>query len=268
MKHKKSAGHQARKRFGQNFLHDKQIIQRIIQAINAHSDDNLVEIGPGLGALTEPLLQQVKQLQVIELDRDLVPILKTQFFTYQGLHIHQADALEFDFSQLASNLPLRIVGNLPYNISTPLIFHLLKSAHLIQDMHFMLQQEVVTRLSANPNNKNYGRLSIMVQYYCQVEPLFSVPPTAFNPAPKVDSAIVRLIPHQQKPHIAKDEAHFAQIVRTAFQMRRKTLRNNLKNNIDTEQLAKLGIDSHLRPENISLKDYVSISNALCCSGSP
>ncbi len=255
-------GHQARKRFGQNFLQDEQIIARIMRSINAKVDDNLVEIGPGLGALTEKLLSQVAQLQVVELDRDLIPILRTKFFSYEGLQIYQADALEFDFSQLSNNKSLRLVGNLPYNISTPLIFHLLNSSCLIQDMHFMLQKEVVERLAAGPNSKLYGRLSIMAQYHCQVESLFEVPPSAFSPAPKVDSAIVRLTPYTQKPDVAHNPSQFASIVREAFHMRRKTLKNNLKSRISCEQLAELGIDSSLRPENISLQDYVAISNAL------
>lgn len=262
MSSKQKAGHQARKRFGQNFLQDKRIIERIINAIAPKEDDSLVEIGPGLGALTEPLLQKAGKLDVVEIDRDLIPVLKTQFFSFSGFNIHHSDALEFDFTSLKQDKPLRLVGNLPYNISTPIIFHLLKQPDIILDMHFMLQKEVVERLAANPGGKDYGRLSIMAQYHCKVEQLFVVPPTAFKPEPKVDSAIVKLTPHTQKPYLAHDEKQLAHVVREAFHMRRKTLKNNLKSIISSDELDKLGIDSSLRPEKISLKEYVSIANKL------
>jgi 16S rRNA (adenine1518-N6/adenine1519-N6)-dimethyltransferase len=198
---KKPAGHQARKRFGQNFLHDQGVIGRIIRQINPKQGDHLVEIGPGQGALTDHLLSAANELDVVELDRDLIPILRTMFFRYDDLRIHEADALKFDFSSLKNDdRPLRIVGNLPYNISTPLIFHLLAHAGLIQDMHFMLQKEVVERMSAGAGENNYGRLGIMTQYFCKVQALFVVGPGAFNPAPKVDSAIVRLTPYKELPH--------------------------------------------------------------------
>jgi 16S rRNA (adenine1518-N6/adenine1519-N6)-dimethyltransferase len=187
------AGHQARKRFGQNFLHDPGVIERIIRAINPGPDDSIIEIGPGLGALTEEILAVNPGLQVVELDRDLIPVLRTKFFNYPEFRIHEADALKFDFSQLMVDRPLRIIGNLPYNISTPLIFHLLGQAGVVQDMHFMLQKEVVQRMAAVPGDNNYGRLGIMTQYFCKVQPLFDVGPGAFRPAPKVDSAIVRLV---------------------------------------------------------------------------
>lgn len=261
---KKPIGHQARKRFGQNFLQDQNIICNILLSINPKTNDNIAEIGPGLGAITEHLLEATQgHLNVVEIDRDLVQVLKTQFFNYPDLQIHQGDALKFDFSQLVTGAQkLRIVGNLPYNISTPLIFHLVSFATQIQDMHFMLQKEVVDRMAAGPGDNNYGRLGIMVQYYCQVESLFNVPPTAFDPQPKVDSAIVRLVPYGTLPCPAKDEKLFAQVVATAFNQRRKTIRNNLKKLVSAEQLEAIGIDPGLRPENLSLANFVAISDTL------
>ncbi|MBD3658076.1 MULTISPECIES: 16S rRNA (adenine(1518)-N(6)/adenine(1519)-N(6))-dimethyltransferase RsmA [Marinobacter] len=258
----RTAGHKARKRFGQNFLHDPGVIERIVRAINPAPDDAMVEIGPGLGALTEEILAVNPNLQVVELDRDLIPVLRTKFFNYPNFRIHEADALSFDFSQLATDKPLRIVGNLPYNISTPLIFHLLSQAGVVQDMHFMLQKEVVQRLAAMPGDNNYGRLGIMAQYFCRVQPLFEVGPGAFRPAPKVDSAIVRLVPHQTLPHPARDLATLQAVVRTAFNARRKTLRKALAGMVSVEQLQSLGIDDNLRPENLSLADYVAIADLL------
>ncbi|QJD71397.1 16S rRNA (adenine(1518)-N(6)/adenine(1519)-N(6))-dimethyltransferase RsmA [Marinobacterium sp. LSUCC0821] len=261
---KQNPGHVARKRFGQNFLHDPTIIGRIISAINPKPDQHLVEIGPGLGALTEEILLEAGALEAVELDRDLIPVLRTKFFRYEGkFTIHEADALKFDFASLQNDeRPLRVVGNLPYNISTPLIFHLLSFSGLISDMHFMLQKEVVERLAAQPGEDHYGRLGIMAQYYCKVEKLFIVPPGAFNPAPKVDSAIVRLIPHTTLPIEAKDPNLLADVVRTAFGQRRKTLRNNMKGLITGEQLEALGIDPGLRPERLSLAQFIAISDAI------
>lgn len=256
------AGHQARKRFGQNFLHDPGTIERIIRAINPKPDDAIVEIGPGLGALTEEILAVNPRLQVVELDRDLIPVLRTKFFNYPEFRIHEADALKFDFSQLMVDRPLRIIGNLPYNISTPLIFHLLSQAGVVQDMHFMLQKEVVQRMAAVPGDNNYGRLGIMTQYFCRVQPLFEVGPGAFRPAPKVDSAIVRLVPHKTLPHPAKDLATLQAVVRTAFNARRKTLRKALGGMVSIEQLQSLGINDGLRPENLGLADYVAIADLL------
>ena len=256
------AGHQARKRFGQNFLHDPGTIERIIRAINPKPDDAIVEIGPGLGALTEEILAVNPRLQVVELDRDLIPVLRTKFFNYPEFRIHEADALKFDFSQLMVDRPLRIIGNLPYNISTPLIFHLLSQAGVVQDMHFMLQKEVVQRMAAVPGDNNYGRLGIMTQYFCRVQPLFEVGPGAFRPAPKVDSAIVRLVPHKPLPHPVKDLATLQAVVRTAFNARRKTLRKALGGMVSVEQLQSLGINDGLRPENLGLADYVAIADLL------
>lgn len=261
---KKPVAHKARKRFGQNFLHDHGVIRRIIRSIAPHESDQLVEIGPGLGALTEELLSEAGELDAIELDRDLPPILRTKFFNYgDKFRIHEADAMKFDFSQLQKgDKRLRIVGNLPYNISTQLIFHLLSHAEQVEDMHFMLQKEVVDRMAAGPGENNYGRLGIMAQYYCKVESLFVVPPGAFNPAPKVDSAIIRLTPYRELPHVAKDISQFETVVRTAFNMRRKTLRNNLKPLLTADALEEIGIDPGLRPEKLPISDFVRISNYL------
>lgn len=261
---KKPVAHKARKRFGQNFLHDHGVIRRIIRSIAPHESDQLVEIGPGLGALTEELLSEAGELDAIELDRDLPPILRTKFFNYgDKFRIHEADAMKFDFSQLQiGEKRLRIVGNLPYNISTQLIFHLLSHAEQVEDMHFMLQKEVVDRMAAGPGENNYGRLGIMAQYYCKVESLFVVPPGAFNPAPKVDSAIIRLTPYRELPHVAKDVSQFETVVRTAFNMRRKTLRNNLKPLLSADALEEIGIDPGLRPEKLPISDFVRISNHL------
>lgn len=254
--------HQARKRFGQNFLQDYSVIARLNDAIAAKSDDNIVEIGPGQGALTEPLLKSVSKLNVIELDRDLIPILE-QKFQDKDLTIFSSDALKFDFTQLFNDKPLRVVGNLPYNISTPLLFHLLQYQQNIQDMHFMLQLEVVDRLSAKPSSKSYGRISVICQYYCAVDKLFLVPPEAFDPVPKVMSAIVLLKPRIY-PIAVKDEILFRRVVKCSFAQRRKTLRNNLKQLLNAEQLDTLSINLGLRPEQLSVDDYVNLSNEVSC----
>lgn len=255
-------GHQARKRFGQNFLHDPNVIRNIVKSIRPKPGDNIVEIGPGMGAITEELLEGTEgYLNVVELDRDLIPGLKVKFFDQPGFAIHEADALKFDFQTLkVDERPLRIVGNLPYNISTPLIFHLLSYSGTVKDMHFMLQKEVVERLAAGPGDKNYGRLSIMAQYFCQVQHLFDVGPGAFKPAPKVDSAIVRMVPYNTLPHPVKDYRTLENVVRESFAMRRKTLRNNLKKTISSENLETLGIDPGLRPEKLSLEAFVKIAD--------
>lgn len=256
-------GHTARKRFGQNFLHDKGIIHRIVMAISPEKGQHLVEIGPGLGALTAEVLPLVYNMDVIELDRDLIPKLEEMAKDKGELRIHSADALKFDFSSLVKDgMPLRVFGNLPYNISTPLIFHLCNQGNLIKEMHFMLQKEVVERMAAEPGSKRYGRLSVMVQYYCQVMNLFPVPASCFIPAPKVESAIVRLRPHETKPYRAKDEKLFGKLVTTAFNHRRKTLRNALKTLINEEQLVTTGINPNARPETISLEQYVNLANSL------
>lgn len=253
--------YQTKKRFGQHFLHDQQIIARIIHAINPAPDLHLLEIGPGLGALTFPLLKRVEHIHVVDIDRDIIAHLRSM--NDSRLTIHEIDALKLNLAALAiKTTPLRIVGNLPYNISTPLIFHLLESSELIQDMHFMLQKEVVDRMTAEPNTKTYGRLSVMVQYHCETEPLFNVGPSAFNPPPKVDSAIVRLRPWQQKPYPATNVKHLRQVVTAAFSLRRKTLRNSLKNTCDASEIEAAGIDPATRAETLAVEDFVRLSNYL------
>ena len=239
MSSKVHMGHTARKRFGQNFLHDRYVIDQIVAAINPQPGQNLVEIGPGLAALTDPTLKD--KLTVIE-----------------------ADAMRFDFGTLMGEGkgPLRIFGNLPYNISTPLIFHLCEFADRVEDMHFMLQKEVVLRLAAGPGSKAYGRLSVMTQYYCQVVPVLEVGPGAFKPAPKVDSAVVRLIPHKNPTIVAKDIRCLNRVCTEGFGQRRKTIRNSFSNFITDAQLTELGIDGNLRPENLSLEQFVMIANWL------
>lgn len=255
--------HAARKRFGQHFLHDKQIIQRLIDIIAPQRNEHFVEIGPGQGALTVPILKIIGNMDAIEIDRDLIPHLKMRCADKGNLIVHAVDALEFNFGMLFKpNEPLRVIGNLPYNISTPLIFHLLEFAACITDMHFMLQKEVVDRITAEPNDKAYGRLSIMVQYHCKTAALFDVPPAAFYPPPQVESKIIRLIPHKNIPYLAKDYQHFTAIVREAFSHRRKTLRNSLKELMPDEKWQQIGIDSQRRPEQLNVQDYVTISNCL------
>ncbi len=255
--------HTPRKRFGQNFLHDHNIIYNIISSIQAKPAQHWVEIGPGQGALTEPLLKEGVRLDVVELDRDLVVLLQDKFKQHPNLQIHSADALRFDFSALADEgKKLRIIGNLPYNISTPLMFHLLDNAYCIEDMHFMLQKEVVERICAAPGSKKYGRLSVMMQYYCQPELLFEVPPESFEPIPQVTSAIVRLVPHRQPPVAVNDMKKLNRVVTQAFSQRRKTLRNSLKKLIAEEDIVALGIDPILRAESLSLADFARLSNLL------
>jgi 16S rRNA (adenine1518-N6/adenine1519-N6)-dimethyltransferase len=255
--------HRPRKRFGQNFLHDTNVIERVVESINPSENDHIIEIGPGQGALTKYLLPACKKLEVIELDRDLASFLANGLQKEKHFEIHQLDVLKFDFNSLgAEEKSLRIVGNLPYNISTPVMFYLLKYHHLIKDMTFMLQLEVVNRLAAEAGNKNYGRLGLMVQYHCQVDHLFNVPSTAFTPQPKVSSAIVRLTPHQTLPTPAKDIDLLKVVIRTAFNQRRKTLKNSLKTLVSEDVLNTLPLDTSLRPENMSLQDYVLISDAI------
>lgn len=259
---KQHLGHTARKRFGQNFLHDALVIDRIIAAINPQNGQNLLEIGPGLGALTEPVCEQIDKLQVIELDRDLAARLRSHPFIAAKLTIFEADAMRFDFSQLTAQQPLRVFGNLPYNISTPLMFHLFSFANHIQDMHFMLQKEVVDRLCAGPGHKNYGRLSVMAQYHCQCTPVLHVPPGAFNPPPKVDSAVVRLVPHHKPLVDVKDAGQLAKVTAMAFNQRRKTLRNSIKELLSETQISALGIDPSIRAEKLSLSQFAQLANAV------
>lgn len=261
MNDKKHLGHQAKKRFGQNFLHNDAVISDIVDAINPEPGENLIEIGPGLGALTEPVIERAGKLSVVELDRDLAHRLRHHPFLAKDLTIYETDALKFDFSELATEeKPLRIFGNLPYNISTPLIFHLLTFKDKVKDMHFMLQKEVVERMAAGPHCKAYGRLSIMTQYQCQVFPVMEIGPEAFKPAPKVDSAIVRLIPHANIENPVKDINALNTVCLAAFNQRRKTIRNTFKKLITAAQLAELNIDANLRPENLSLDEYKKLAD--------
>ena len=251
--------HIPRKRFGQNFLVDAQVVAAIVSAIAPQRTDCVVEIGPGLGALTEPLLQYVDHLHVVEIDRDIVARLKKRH-SPELLSIHAGDALAFDFASLGENV--RIVGNLPYNISTPLLFHLASHAERVRDMHFMLQKEVVERMVAAPGDSEFGRLSVMLQYRFWLEWLIDVPPTAFDPAPKVDSAVVRMIPRAPDELMAKDEGVLQKLVAAAFAQRRKMLRNNLKGVLDDAAYAELGINPTHRAEDLSVADYVRAANWL------
>ena len=255
--------HRARKRFGQNFLHDRGIIERIIQSIRPQAGDHLLEIGPGQGALTEYLITANAKLDCVELDRDLAKFLDKLYGSKPGFTLYQEDILKFDLGKLeADEHSLRVIGNLPYNISTPVLFYLLKSCALIRDMTFMLQLEVVQRLAAKVGEKNYGRLGLMLQYFCTVEHLFNVPASAFSPQPKVSSAVVRLTPHVKLPLQARSLENLQIVIRTAFSARRKTLKNSLKSIISEQALKALPLDISLRPENLSLADYILISDVL------
>ncbi|TVS15372.1 MAG: 16S rRNA (adenine(1518)-N(6)/adenine(1519)-N(6))-dimethyltransferase RsmA [Gammaproteobacteria bacterium] len=253
--------HRPRRRFAQNFLVDRSTIDRIVASIAPRKDEHVVEIGPGHGALTGQLAEQAGELVLVEIDRDLVTTLERQF---PDVRVLSADALKVDYDTLFDpGVRYRVVGNLPYNISTPLIFRLLAHASRMQDAYFMLQDEVVARLSARPGQKAWGRLGVMVQYHCQVEPLFGVSPEAFTPKPQVRSRIVRLQPWDALPHPASDYGLFERLVRTAFSLRRKTLRNALKSLPDSEALvAEDAFDFSVRPENLDVADFVAISNAL------
>jgi 16S rRNA (adenine1518-N6/adenine1519-N6)-dimethyltransferase len=256
--------HKARKRFGQNFLHDASVIRRIVESIAPRAEQHLVEIGPGRGALTRQLLTVLDRLDAVELDRDLIEPLRSTCAGLGELRIHSADALHFDFCRLAQpGKRLRLVGNLPYNISTPLLFHLLEQSHCIDDMHFMLQREVVQRMGAKPGGKDYGRLSVMLQVKCEVVPLFDIGPGAFTPPPKVTSSLVRLWPLDEPRFAIANPALFARLVRQAFSQRRKTLRNSLRELLTPEQIRASGIDPAQRPERLALEDFVTLADAAC-----
>jgi 16S rRNA (adenine1518-N6/adenine1519-N6)-dimethyltransferase len=250
-------GHQPRKRFGQNFLQKQDVIEGILHAIGPRPDDLMVEIGPGLGALTNPLAKVLKQLHVIELDRDIVSRLREQY-AQGNVVIHEGDALKFDFAALGENL--RIVGNLPYNISTPLLFHLAEQIDCVRDIHAMLQKEVVERMVAAPDTSAYGRLSVALQYRFEMEKVLDVGPDAFYPQPKVDSAVIRMLPRQTRALNAEDEALFARVVTTAFSQRRKTLRNTLRNVLALKDFEALGVDPQARAETLAVSDFVRIAN--------
>ncbi|WP_435978525.1 16S rRNA (adenine(1518)-N(6)/adenine(1519)-N(6))-dimethyltransferase RsmA [Psychrobacter sp. DM4] len=265
----KTVKHQPRKRFGQNFLHDGSIIRQIVDSIRLERDDNLIEIGPGMGALTEPLLSEVDAMTVVELDRDLADSLRIRIGanSHPNFTIIKANAMHVDYRELYNEErgKLRVVGNLPYNISTPILFYLLDFADVIQDMHFMLQKEVVERITADVGNKTYGRLSVIMQYHCETDYLLTVPRGAFNPPPKVTSAVFRLTPHITKPVVAEDEEYFAIVVRETFNHRRKTLRAIFKKStllptLSEDDFAICHIDPQARPETLSVSDFVNLSN--------
>ncbi len=252
-----------RRRFGQHFLRDAQVLQRIVAAIAPRPGERLVEIGPGRGALTDLLLDCGAELVAIEIDRDLAELLRSRHAGRASFTLIEGDALHFDYRRLAgAGPPLRLVGNLPYNLSTPLLFALLEQRQVIADMVFMLQKEVVERLAATPGSKSYGRLGIMVQYHCQVDSLFTVPPAAFLPPPKVDSAVVRLTPRPAPQPAALDLNHFAQLVSRCFQQRRKTLRNGLRAWQPDAFLEGLPVPLEARPDTLSVADFVALSNHL------
>ncbi|SMF29031.1 16S rRNA (adenine(1518)-N(6)/adenine(1519)-N(6))-dimethyltransferase RsmA [Pseudogulbenkiania subflava] len=251
--------HIPRKRFGQNFLQDASVIESIVHAVNPQPGDIVVEIGPGLGALTRPLLARLPHLHVVEIDRDIISRLKSEF-PPERLTIHEGDALAFDFSTIGTRF--KLIGNLPYNISTPLLFHLASYGDRVVDMHFMLQKEVIERMVAEPSTADYGRLTVMLQYRFEMEQILHVPPGAFWPPPKVESAVVRMIPAPGRCGVATDEAELEALVTLAFSQRRKTLRNNLKGVLDEADFAALGIDSGLRPENLTVEQYVAMANLL------
>jgi len=276
-----SAEHTPRKRFSQNFLVDKNVVAQIIRVMALQASDHAVEIGPGLGVLTFEIIGNVARFDAIEIDRDLVYKLNAAYGGRKDFCLHCADALSFDLNTLNScpheeehgqghqqsckskcDGYMRLIGNLPYNITTPLLFHLMQYAAVIQDMHFMVQREVADRLVAGPGSKTYGRLSIMMQYYARVEKLFDVAPSAFAPQPQVYSSLVKLVPFRKLPIVADDIEIFSKTVQTAFNQRRKTLRNCLKTLIDSTQLEKLSIDPQLRPEQLSLEHFVKISNMI------
>lgn len=260
-----SKPYQHKKKFGQNFLNNSQVVERIVAVIHPQADQHLVEIGPGDAALTAPLLDRVQRLDIIEIDNDLIAPLQARFANHPAFHLHHQDALRYSYDTLSANLPeqpLRIVGNLPYNISSPLLFHLLKYQPVIQDMHFMLQKEVVERITAKPGVKHFGRLSVMLQYACQTEYIFTVSPEHFTPPPKVESAIVRLTPYTQKPFNAYNEAIFAQLVKQAFSQKRKTLRNNLKPLLSAQDIMACDLDPSIRAEAVSVAQFVRLSNFL------
>ena len=251
---------QAKKSLGQNFLHDRSVIDRIVLAVNPQPGDRLVEIGPGQGALTLPLLDRIGAMTAIEFDRDLLQPLAVAASTHGELTLVSADVLSVDLAALAGDGQLRLVGNLPYNLSSPILFHALAHATVVRDMHFMLQKEVVERMASGPGSKVYGRLSVMLQAYCAVTPLFTVAPGSFRPAPKVDSAIVRLVPRTAETIGVRDRQRFAAIVRAAFGQRRKTLRNALDGVVDSATMLAADIRPELRAEQLAVEDFVRLAN--------
>lgn len=264
--HAKGFKPEAKKHLGQHFLHDGGIIAMIVQAVDPKPGDHLVEIGPGQGAITFPLLDRHGELTVIEFDRDLIFPLTDGARAHGTLEVIHRDVLTVDFTALANEDKIRLVGNLPYNLSSPILFHALDHAAVIRDMHFMLQKEVVDRMAAGPGSKVFGRLSVMLQAYCQVIALFDVPPGAFRPPPKVDSAVLRMIPHAPDKIGIVDHALFARVVRDAFGQRRKTLRNALSQVCDGAAIEAAGLRPDARAEQIEVADFVRLANALAASG--
>lgn len=254
--------HKARKRFGQNFLHDQQVIDRILASVAPKSSDLIIEIGPGQAAITRPLLASGAELHVIEIDRDLVSLLEQKFAGASNLTIHSLDALNADFDEITGSRPFRLIGNLPYNISTPLMFHVLKWHKLVRDMHFMLQKEVVERMAAGPGSKVYGRLSVMTQFLCEVTPLFDVQPESFSPIPRVCSSIVRLQPLGKPPFDAGSGNQLDRVVAAAFSQRRKTLRNSLRGLLDADQISSVDIDPGQRAEQLGLAEFAALARLL------
>ncbi|MGJ7903691.1 16S rRNA (adenine(1518)-N(6)/adenine(1519)-N(6))-dimethyltransferase RsmA [Lysobacter sp. 1R34A] len=264
--HAKGFKPEAKKHLGQHFLHDGGIIAMIVHAVDPKPGDRLVEIGPGQGAITFPLLDRHGELTVIEFDRDLIFPLTDGARAHGTLEVIHRDVLTVDFTALANEDKIRLVGNLPYNLSSPILFHALDHAAAIRDMHFMLQKEVVDRMAAGPGSKVFGRLSVMLQAYCQVIALFDVPPGAFRPPPKVDSAVVRMIPHAPDKIGIVDRALFARVVRDAFGQRRKTLRNALSQVCDGAAIEAAGLRPDARAEQIEVADFVTLANSLATSG--
>lgn len=251
----------AKKQLGQHFLADRYYIDKIVMAVNPKDGDRLVEIGPGQGAITLPLLRVHPKMTVIEFDRDLIAPLTAAAEPLGELTIVNRDVLRVDFTELADGQPIRLVGNLPYNISSPILFHALEHAAVVSDMHFMLQKEVVDRMAAGPGSKVFGRLSVMLQAYCEVTPLFVVPPGAFRPPPKVDSAVVRLVPRDPASIDIKDHKRFAEVVKAAFGQRRKTLRNALNNVVSAEQFVAAGVRPDARAEQLDVAEFIALANA-------
>ena len=254
--------HKARKRFGQNFLHDTFYQHQIIDTLKVQTDDHWVEIGPGQGALTDHLIGKSQTLDAVELDRDLAQLLSARYAHHDNVTIHSQDALKFDFTQLAKDHPIRLVGNLPYNISTPLIFRFLSQRACLQDAYFLLQKEVVDRLTATPGHTTYGKLSVMIQQMFQVTALFSIPPHAFQPQPKVQSTFIRLVPYSEPPIRVLQQETFATVVKQAFMHKRKTLRNNLKSLIPDDALVGLNIRPESRAETLTIEQFAQIANYL------
>lgn len=259
--------HRARRRFGQNFLHDTSILRRMMASIDPQPGQCCIEIGPGLGALTRPLLERLGYLVAIELDRDLIEPLRRRCDGAGQLEVVQADALDVDFSRFRRGAEkLRVIGNLPYNIATPLLFHVTDFAAHLEDAHFLLQKEVVERMAASAGQASYGRLSVMIQYRCRVEPLFDVLPKAFRPVPKVTSTWVRLIPLHRSPRWTRNEPRLAEVVARAFGQRRKTLRNALRGMASEQDFKAAGVEPSARAETIDLDHYLRLSEAVAKRG--